>query len=281
MSAKYFVDTNILMYAHDKAAGAKHERAKSLVEELWRDRSGVVSTQVLQELSVTLRRKASRPLDSKATREIVADYLTWKVVVNGGESILEALDVEARYQISFWDALVASGPTHASCAEVLYSDLSVGQITDGARGKTRFRPPRDPCETFERVHRLASDLATEREVAFPARRGTKPGPEILDWSIDLLGFGRIHAQFGRPQALIICDVVTLQSVHRCCGVAGALLHGPPGGVTADAASGPARQPTWRIFRVLLRRPLTQAIGLRPTSLTVARSRLGSEQRLAT
>ena len=74
MSDKYFVDTNILMYAHDTSAGAKHERAKALVEELWRDRTGVVSTQVLQELAVNLRRKAGRPLDVKATREIVADY---------------------------------------------------------------------------------------------------------------------------------------------------------------------------------------------------------------
>ena len=47
-----------------------------------------------------------RPLDAKATRDIVADYLTWQVIVNGAESILEALDLEARYQISFWDALV-------------------------------------------------------------------------------------------------------------------------------------------------------------------------------
>ena len=77
MSDKYFVDTNILMYAHDTSAGAKHDRAKAVLEELWRDRTGVVSTQVLQELSVNLRRKAGRPLDVKATREIVADYLTW------------------------------------------------------------------------------------------------------------------------------------------------------------------------------------------------------------
>ena len=88
------------MYAHDTAAGAKHDRAKALVEELWRDRTGVVSTQVLQELSVNLRRKVARPLDAKATREIVADYLTWRVVVNGGESILDALDLEGRDQIS-------------------------------------------------------------------------------------------------------------------------------------------------------------------------------------
>ena len=127
MSDRYFVDTNILMYAHDNAAGEKHERAKTLVEELWRERKGVVSTQVLQELAVNLRRKAARPLDAKATREIVADYLTWQVVVNGGESILEALDLEARFQISFWDALIVQA-AQASGAEILYSeDLSDGQ----------------------------------------------------------------------------------------------------------------------------------------------------------
>jgi len=133
MSDRFFVDTNILMYAHDKAAGAKHERAKALVEELWRNRTGVVSTQVLQELAVNLRKKAGRPLDARATREIITDYLTWHVVVNGGESILEALDLEARFQISFWDALVVQA-AHISGAEVLYSeDLSDGQTYGAVR----------------------------------------------------------------------------------------------------------------------------------------------------
>ena len=128
MSDKYFVDTNILMYAHDTAAGDKHARAKALVENLWENRSGVVSTQVLQELAVNLRRKAKNPLDAKATREVVSDYLAWQVVVNGGDSILEALDLEGRYQISFWDALVVQA-AQASGAEILYSeDLSDGQM---------------------------------------------------------------------------------------------------------------------------------------------------------
>lgn len=127
MSDRYFVDTNILMYAHDTAAGDKHIRAKTLVEDLWENRSGVVSTQVLQELAVNLRRKAKKPLDAKATRDIVSDYLAWQVVVNGGDSILEALDLEVRYQVSFWDALVVQA-AQVSGAEILYSeDLSDGQ----------------------------------------------------------------------------------------------------------------------------------------------------------
>ena len=121
------VDTTILMYAHDTAAGEKHERARALVEELWRDRTGVVSTQVLQELIVNLRRKAAKPLDSAAAREVVVDYLAWQVVVNSGESILHALDLEQRYRISFWDALIVHA-AEVSGASVLYSeDLSNGQ----------------------------------------------------------------------------------------------------------------------------------------------------------
>jgi len=112
-----------------------------LIEELWRDRSGVVSTQVLQELSVNLRRKAGQPLDVKATRDIVADYLTWQVVVNGGESILEALDLESRYRISFWDALVIQA-AQASGAEVLYSeDLSDGQMYGSVRVVNPLQTP--------------------------------------------------------------------------------------------------------------------------------------------
>jgi predicted nucleic acid-binding protein len=137
MSDKYFVDTNILMYAHDTSAGEKHERAKALVEELWETRSGVVSTQVLQELAVNLRRKAKKSLDAKATREVVADYLTWQVVVNDGNSILEALDFEARYQVSFWDALVIQAAQVAGAA-VLYSE----DLSDGQRyGLLRVRNP--------------------------------------------------------------------------------------------------------------------------------------------
>ena len=93
MSDRYFVDTNILMYAHDTAAGQKHEKAKALVEELWETRSCVVSTQVLQELAVNLRKRTKEPLDAKATRDVVSDYLAWQVVVNDGNSILEALDI--------------------------------------------------------------------------------------------------------------------------------------------------------------------------------------------
>lgn len=139
MSDRYFVDTNILMYAHDAAAGEKHQVARALVEELWETRSGVVSTQVLQELAVNLRRKAAKPLDARATRDVVSDYLAWHVVVNDGNSVLEALDLEERHHISFWDALVIQA-ANASGSDILYSeDLSDGQRYGAARVVNPFR----------------------------------------------------------------------------------------------------------------------------------------------
>ncbi len=127
MSARCFVDTNILVYAHDASAGLKHDRARELVEGLWQSRAGVVSTQVLQELSVNVRKNAARPLGLEATRELVSDYLAWHVVVNDGEAVLAAFDLEKRYRVSFWDALIIHAAQVAG-AEVLYSeDLSDGQ----------------------------------------------------------------------------------------------------------------------------------------------------------
>ena len=133
MSDKYFVDTNILMYAHDATAGAKHERARALVEDLWRTRSGVVSTQVLQELCVNLRRKSGQPLDMRTTREIVMDYLSWEVVVDTGESVLEALEIENRHGISFWDALVIQAAENSGAAVLYSEDLSEGHSYGSVR----------------------------------------------------------------------------------------------------------------------------------------------------
>lgn len=140
MSARVFVDTNILVYAHDVSTGAKHEKARSLIERLWQERSGALSTQVLQELYVSLRRKAGRPLAADEARALVADYLRWDVVVNDGDSILEAIALEERYAISFWDALVIRS-ARACGAELLYSeDLNDGQSYDSVRVVNPFGP---------------------------------------------------------------------------------------------------------------------------------------------
>lgn len=127
MSDKYFVDTNILVYAHDRSTGAKHQRAQKLLERLWDSGQGVLSTQVLQELCINLRRKAGNPLPFEEVRRLIREYSTWEVVTNTPESVLRALEIEMRYKISFWDALILQAAEDAG-ASILYSeDLAAGQ----------------------------------------------------------------------------------------------------------------------------------------------------------
>jgi predicted nucleic acid-binding protein len=127
MARKYFVDTNILMYAHDLSQGTKHQRAQKLMDDLWATGEGVLSTQVLQELCVNLRRKAKLPFSMDEMRSLIRDYKSWHVVVNTPESLLRALEIEDRYQISFWDALILQAAEFAG-ADIVYSeDLSNGQ----------------------------------------------------------------------------------------------------------------------------------------------------------
>ena len=127
MPDKFFVDTNILLYAHDRSAGLKHERARQLVEHLWKSGQGVLSTQVLQEICINLRRKIARPLPVEEIRQVIQDYLSWEIIVNTPASVLQALEIEARYQTSFWDALILQA-AESSGAAVLYSeDLAAGQ----------------------------------------------------------------------------------------------------------------------------------------------------------
>jgi predicted nucleic acid-binding protein len=127
MAHRFFVDTNILIYAHDPRAGQKHERARRLIEHLWSTGEGVLSTQILQELCINLRRKVAHPLPTDEIRRLVRDYLSWEIVVNTPDSVIEALEIEAHYKISFWDALVMQA-AETSGAAVLYSeDLATGQ----------------------------------------------------------------------------------------------------------------------------------------------------------
>jgi predicted nucleic acid-binding protein len=140
MTDKYFVDTNVLLYAHDPSAGAKRDRARQLLEHLWTTGQGVLSTQVLQELCVNLRRKVRPPLPVDEIRRLVQDYLNWEIVVNSPESIIHALEIEARYRISYWDALVLQAAESAGAAILYSEDLAAGQKYGAVRVVNPLRP---------------------------------------------------------------------------------------------------------------------------------------------
>lgn len=139
MSDRTFVDTNILVYAHDLDAGKKHEIARAIVTELWESQSGVISTQVLQELYVTLTRKIPSPLKRAQVRRILNNYLAWNVAVNDGSTILQASEIEESYSISFWDAMIVSAAYMKNAAMILTEDLNEGQQMEGITIVNPFR----------------------------------------------------------------------------------------------------------------------------------------------
>jgi len=131
MTDKVFVDTNILVYAHDLDAGNKHDQAAEIVSQLWESRNGVLSTQVLQELYVTLTRKVSSTLSKLEARKLVQKYSHWHLVLNDPSIIIQASEIEESNNISFWDALIVSAAYSQNVPTILTEDLNHGQIIEG------------------------------------------------------------------------------------------------------------------------------------------------------
>lgn len=131
MSAKVFVDTNILVYAHDLAAGNRHEQAMIVIENLWETKTGVISTQVFQEFYVTVTRKIANPLSRIRAREIIRNYLAWPVHSNDAETALLASEIEERNSLSFWDALIVAAAQLLQVNEILTEDMNHGQRIEG------------------------------------------------------------------------------------------------------------------------------------------------------
>ena len=127
MTVKVFVDTNVLVYAYDRGAGSRHERAQSLLEKLWKEGNGILSTQVLQEFYVNVRRKAKRPVSIEQAKSLISDYLSWDPIVNDGATMLEAIDVEQRYQLSFWDSLIVVAAQKGGASVLFSEDFNHGQ----------------------------------------------------------------------------------------------------------------------------------------------------------
>jgi len=131
MSDRSFFDTNILVYADDKAAPAKQRRAIELVALHRRAGTGVLSLQVLQEYFVTVTRKLR--VDAQIARRKVELLAEFDVVAPDLDEILAAIDLHRLLGFSFWDALVLRTAKEAACTVLLSEDLQPGRTIDGVQ----------------------------------------------------------------------------------------------------------------------------------------------------
>jgi predicted nucleic acid-binding protein len=143
MIAKVFVDSNILIYAHDADAGPKQKTAAAQIKALWEEQLGRISTQVLQEFYVTVTQKLGKPLAKSKAREIVRDYAQWVAIPTTPQTVIRASEISEGWRLSFWDSLILAAAEEQDCSTVLTEDLNTGQTVAGIRIINPFLHNRD------------------------------------------------------------------------------------------------------------------------------------------
>jgi predicted nucleic acid-binding protein len=128
-----FVDTNILFYAHDAAAGAKGEVAAQRLRALWHEDRGALSLQVLQEFFVSAVRKLPGPGAVARAREVIRAYRVWVREPSTPETLLRGTEIMELAQVSFWDGMIVAAAEQAGARVLLSEGLQHGQVIAGVR----------------------------------------------------------------------------------------------------------------------------------------------------
>jgi len=134
-----FVDTNVLVYAFDKGEPPKKRVAERLLTDLMEEDRLRVSTQVLQELFVTLTRKVSQPCSSEEALAALEDLTAWPLMVVDYAAIRASVSLADQAKLSFWDALVVVAAARTGSAVLYTEDLNHGQEILGVRIINPFR----------------------------------------------------------------------------------------------------------------------------------------------
>jgi predicted nucleic acid-binding protein len=136
--APAFVDTNVLVYAFDKSPTPKKRVAQRLMVELMDQDRLRVSTQVLQELFVTLTRKVSQCCSHEEASAVLEDLSAWPLMVVDYAAIRAAVELAGQAKLSFWDALIVVAAVRTGAAVLYTEDLNQGQEILGVRISNPF-----------------------------------------------------------------------------------------------------------------------------------------------
>ncbi len=134
MIGKVFVDSNVLVYAHDADSGDKQRIAANVIAEIMDARSGVLSIQVLQEFYNTVTRKLRSAITRDIARDLLRSYSTWAIQPLTAEDVVAASFLEQSHQLSFWDALIVQ----AAAKKLLSEDLQHGRLISGVTVENPF-----------------------------------------------------------------------------------------------------------------------------------------------
>jgi len=133
MKDKIFLDTNVIVYAHDRSSGKKNTIAVEIMEYLWDRKKGVISVQVMQEFYVCVTTKILKPLPLKVARKILEYLLNWDLIINDEYITIKAIDLQEKYRFSFWDSLIVQSAIQSQAYTLFSEDLSDGQIIENVK----------------------------------------------------------------------------------------------------------------------------------------------------
>ena len=133
-----FLDTNVLVYAFDKGSSPKKRIAQRLIDELMKEDRLRVSTQVLQELFITLTRKVSQPCSSAEALAVLEDLTAWPLMLVDYAAIRAAIGLADQAKLSFWDALILVAAARIGAAVLYTEDMNAGQEVLGVRISNPF-----------------------------------------------------------------------------------------------------------------------------------------------
>jgi len=128
-----FVDTNVLLYAEDRADEVRFAAARGWLRELWVRRIGRLSTQVLNEFYVNATRRITPPMPAGDARAEVRRYQGWNPWIVDHATVEAAWAVESRYGLSYWDALMVAAAQQQGCTLLLTEDLQHDQRIEQVR----------------------------------------------------------------------------------------------------------------------------------------------------
>ena len=126
MSDRIFFDTNVLVYCYTETEPNK----KSVAVEFAQSPDAWISTQVLQELSNTLRRKFGKEwIEVVGTLEEVCQ--NFEIFTNLSDTLRDAIRIADKYGYSLYDSLILSSALAVGCKIVYSEDMQNGQVIDG------------------------------------------------------------------------------------------------------------------------------------------------------
>ena len=139
MNDRVLVDTNILVYAYDLDAGLKRIKAAEVLESLWDQGNGVLTTQVIAEFFITITQKVKQRLSLPDAKQIIEDYRNgWTVFSTTPDMVLKVVSGVEQYKLSFWDAMIWASAVINEAPLIYSEDMHHGQIIEGVRLENPF-----------------------------------------------------------------------------------------------------------------------------------------------